>query len=353
MRPSGVNSVDAGHPRYAKGFGCPNSVFRGRKQVLCKGDLVSHLGVPEVGIAEGFRFNEGEWECLVDFRAPVKFWFKLSELQICFEEMFLNEGPPPNKRPRVATKLVDADALYSKWVRELGPSNVILKKPSLERFLQEFPDLCKKEGVDPKEIDLESLLDPQLTYDVNKLYVREEIKRLKRVKAIQRGQPIIRLGSLVTHPNVSEIGVVIGFRVNKAGERECLVDFGVPVKIWLKVRELLVCPKDTIPENPPVGRESDKRNAAEPARVLRFQSLSPHRKRIVKIVASVEPRGLTVPELTRELIREGIRTSRRSVSGTTKELVEMGWLVREGEGKTFRVRLSEQAKRIIPPTVIP
>jgi DNA-binding transcriptional ArsR family regulator len=67
----------------------------------------------------------------------------------------------------------------------------------------------------------------------------------------------------------------------------------------------------------------------------------------------VEPRGLTVPELTRELIREGIRTSRRSVSGTTKELVEMGWLVREGEGKTFRVRLSEQAKRIIPPTVIP
>jgi type II secretory pathway predicted ATPase ExeA len=80
--------------------------------------------------------------------------------------------------------------------------------------------------------------------------------------------------------------------------------------------------------------------------VPELQALSPHKRHIMEIVASREPDGITVPELTQVLIKEGLKTSRRSVSGTCKELADMGWLVRRGERKTFRLRLSEFARRV-------
>jgi type II secretory pathway predicted ATPase ExeA len=80
--------------------------------------------------------------------------------------------------------------------------------------------------------------------------------------------------------------------------------------------------------------------------VPELQALSPHKRLVMEIIASREPDGITVPELTQELVKRGIPTSRRSVSGTCKELADMGWLVRRGERKTFRLRLSEFARRV-------
>lgn len=89
---------------------------------------------------------------------------------------------------------------------------------------------------------------------------------------------------------------------------------------------------------------------ARPEGAPELSTLSPHRQRILRQIAKHEPHGITVPSLARELKeRLNVPTSRASVSGTVKELWEKGWVMREPHGKTFKVRLTEFAKRVLTP----
>lgn len=80
-----------------------------------------------------------------------------------------------------------------------------------------------------------------------------------------------------------------------------------------------------------------------------FRHLSPHKVRVLRTIAKYQPSGIRVPELAEELRHAGVPTSRSSVSGTVKELMEMGYVVREPSGKTHRVKLTDTGRRILLP----
>jgi general secretion pathway protein A len=73
---------------------------------------------------------------------------------------------------------------------------------------------------------------------------------------------------------------------------------------------------------------------------------SPLKWKILQIVSEREPEGILVTELVGELAKRGVRTDRMTVSDACKKLFRKGWITREPEGKTFRVRLSDFGRRV-------
>jgi len=73
---------------------------------------------------------------------------------------------------------------------------------------------------------------------------------------------------------------------------------------------------------------------------------SPLKWKILQIVSEREPEGILVTELVGELAKRGMKTDRMTVSDACKKLFRRGWVTREPEGKTFRVRLSDFGRRV-------
>jgi hypothetical protein len=73
---------------------------------------------------------------------------------------------------------------------------------------------------------------------------------------------------------------------------------------------------------------------------------SPLKWKILQIVSEREPGGILVTELVGELAKRGVETDRMTVSDACKKLFRKGWITREPEGKTFRVRLSDFGRKV-------
>jgi DNA-binding MarR family transcriptional regulator len=234
-----------------------------------------------------------------------------------------------------------ADEKYSEWERKYGSPNIAFTREQMYGWFGEFTAEVLKE--------ISSVVDWGKIFDaVNPLYssrenkvhamnlLREQLGGLAKSK--HASQIVVEQGN-VSRPTAEEMARVRILRY-RVGDKPLLCEVEAPPNPQFQI---LIRPNNEIVCSP----RGFSMNFPKPIDVPELKGLTHERREILMIVASHMPDGLTTPELTQELIARGFRTSRWSVAGTVSKLEKKGWLVRTPELRTFRITLSEKARKAL------